>query len=468
MVLNMKYTLRFALCVVALLTFATHVVANDLPDFVELVKENSKTVVNISTKKVVNRAQGNTQGVPEELLRFFGIPPQNSPDGSTDIPDAPISEAFSLGTGFVIDAEGYVITNYHVIREADEIFVRLYDRREVQAKLVGFDERTDIALLRVEADDLHVVQIGSSKDLQVGEWVLAIGEPFGLEYTATKGIVSAKHRSLPSDPYVSFIQTDVPINPGNSGGPLFNLDGEVVGINAQIYSRSGGYMGLSFAIPIENAMHVVQQLRSTGEVIRGMLGVQIQEVSYALAQSLDMEKPRGALIARVFENSAASKAGLQEGDVIIKFDDTNINNASDLPPVVGMTNIGKRVPIRIIRQGNEKTIYATIKGDNAVDQVAHSGAQSNTIQKLGMQVRTLNKQEQKDLGLTGVVITKIVNKDLYNRGIRKGDIITSVNHKRVTSVQTLEQIVQPIPAGRRVPVRIVRNNSSTFVPIQIQ
>ena len=313
---------------------ATAVQARSLPDFVGLAKENSPAVVNISIKqhKSASRFRHNFQmpDLPEDspfnefFKRFF-----DERQGSDDEPRE--YETQSLGSGFIISDDGYILTNNHVVDEADEVIVRLSDRREFKAEVIGKDKRSDVALLKIAADNLpKVVQIGSTEDLEVGEWVLAIGSPFGFDHSVTSGIVSAKGRNLPSENYVPFIQTDVAINPGNSGGPLFNLDGEVVGVNSQIYSRTGGYMGLSFAIPIEMAMDVAEQLKTNGRVTRGWLGVLIQDVTRELADSFGMDHPKGALVARVMPDSPASVAGLQPGDVILEFNGMEITSSSKL------------------------------------------------------------------------------------------------------------------------------------------
>ena len=332
---SMRYLMSIAVC----MFFYTHLALAELPDFTKLVKKYGEAVVNISTvKKGDNEREKFHERLPmpdgtpfdEYLRRFFGeqergIEPR---------------EARSLGSGFVISEDGYLLTNHHVIKDADEILVRLQDRRQLVATLIGSDKRSDVALLKIDANDLPKVKLGSSDDLKVGEWVLAIGSPFGFDHTVTAGIVSAKGRSLPNDNYVPFIQTDVAINPGNSGGPLFNMDGEVVGINSQIYSRTGGFMGLSFAIPMEVVMNVVEQIKTQGFVSRGWLGVQVQDVTRKLAESFGMDAPKGALVAKVMVDSPAEKADFKVGDVIIEFNNKKIDTSAVLPPLVGMTSIG--------------------------------------------------------------------------------------------------------------------------------
>ena len=337
--------------------------AAGLPDFSELVVRNGPAVVNISTEQRADTEQAALPKLPFELpegpdtaplneffRRFFG-----------DQAEPPLPDA-SLGSGFIITADGYVLTNHHVVDGADTIIVRLSDRSELSARLVGSDARSDIALLKVESKNgaLPTVKIGDPQRLKVGEWVLAIGSPFGFDHSVTAGIVSAKGRALPQDTYVPFIQTDVAINPGNSGGPLFNMDGEVVGINSQIYSRTGGFMGLSFAVPIDVAMEVVEQLKAHGSVTRGWLGVMIQDVTRDLAESFGMPQPRGALVARVLPDGPAARAGLQAGDVILRFNGEDIVYSSDLPPRVGRTAVGGTVKVDVLRAGKPRVLRVTV------------------------------------------------------------------------------------------------------------
>lgn len=344
--------------------------ATTLPDFISLVAEYGPAVVNISaTRRNPLTAPKESESLPTPDL------PEDSPHreffrryffGS---PDEERFHAQSLGSGFIISPDGYIICNHHVIRDADAVVVRLADWREFDAEIVGIDERSDIGLLKIDAIDLPSVRIGAGNDLQVGEWVLAIGSPFGFEHSVTAGIVSAKGRSLPRENYVPFIQTDVAINPGNSGGPLFNLAGEVVGINSQIFSGTGGFMGLSFAIPIEVAMNVVTQLRERGQVSRGWLGVLIDDVSPNMAESLDMDRPRGAWIAKVLPDGPAASAGLREHDIVLEFDGNIVSRSSDLPPIVGRTQVGTRVPVKVLRDGEARTLYvltAELPGEDEI------------------------------------------------------------------------------------------------------
>ncbi len=357
-----KTSLLVGTCM-ALMVLVMPAAKAQLPDFTTLVEESSPAVVNISTRQAVptgGSAGGfhsipDLEGLPPIFREFFerSIPMPRTPQGRNK---GQQREAQSLGSGFIISDDGYVLTNNHVIADADEIIVRLADRSELKAKLIGTDPRTDVALLKVEGKNLPKVKLGESKDLKVGEWVLAIGSPFGFDHSVTAGIVSAKGRNLPNDNYVPFIQTDVAINPGNSGGPLFNLKGEVIGINSQIFTRSGGFMGLSFAIPMEVALDVSEQLKSNGKVDRGWLGVVIQEVNKDLAESFGLDKPAGALVAQVLEGGPADKGGLKVGDVILSMNGKPVVMSADLPHLVGAVKSGKTAELVVVRDGSRKTL----------------------------------------------------------------------------------------------------------------
>uniref|UniRef100_UPI003566490C DegQ family serine endoprotease n=1 Tax=Pseudomonas sp. TaxID=306 RepID=UPI003566490C len=385
-----------------------------LPDFTELVEEAAPAVVNISTRqKIPARAAGagefaipDLEGLPPIFREFFerSIP---------QIPRAPNGgrqrEAQSLGSGFIISADGYVLTNNHVVTGADEIIVRLPDRSELEAKLIGADPRSDVALLKVEGKNLPTVRLGKSEDLKVGEWVLAIGSPFGFDHSVTAGIVSAKGRSLPNESYVPFIQTDVAINPGNSGGPLFNLAGEVVGINSQIFTRSGGFMGLSFAIPMSVALDVAEQLKTDGKVSRGWLGVVIQEVNKDLAESFGLDRPAGALVAQVLDGGPAAKGGLQVGDVILSINGAPIVMSGDLPHLVGRLKPGSKAELDVVRDGARKRLKLTIgalpEDGEALAEAAGPGVERSS-NRLGVKVVELTAAQKKSLDLQGgVVIT---------------------------------------------------------------
>ena len=440
-----------------------------LPDFTALVKKEAPAVVNISTVTRRERSQqSQLDQLPEMFRRFFDE--FGGPGGPGGGP-APRSETESLGSGFIISSDGYVLTNYHVVGEADEIVVRLQDRRELDAELIGSDPQSDLALIKVDASDLPVVDIGSSDDLQVGEWVLAIGAPFGFDSSVTAGIVSAKGRSLPTDNYVPFIQTDVAINPGNSGGPLFNLKGQVVGINSQIVSRSGGYMGLSFAIPIDLAMDVADQLKETGEVSRGWLGVLIQEVDRDLAESFGLDKPMGALVAQVQSGSPAAEAGLQPGDVIIAFNGREIQRSAQLPKWVGALKAGTEAEMTVVRDGDEKTLEVTV-GELPDNPQAGMAGQPDQDQgesdKLGLEVRAASAAELARVKADhGVVITGVQDGPAARAGLSSGDLLVSLNGKPVDSLDTYREIAADLPDEGTVPALVNRDGNARFVAIKL-
>ncbi|GAB6034664.1 DegQ family serine endoprotease [Galenea microaerophila] len=438
-----------------------------LPDFTKLAEENTKVVVNISTTKHIKASVPPVfHGMPDDILRFFfGMPPGAIP-GQPMPRQLPEEVVRSLGSGFIISSDGYILTNNHVVAGADEVVVKLYDRKEMKAKVVGTDPKTDVALLKIDATDLPYAKIGSAKNLKIGQWVLAIGEPFGLSYTVTHGIISALGRALPSDTYVPFIQTDVPINPGNSGGPLINMKGEVVGINAQIYSKSGGYMGLSFSIPIDIAMNVAEQIKENGHVVHGFLGVQVQEVNGELAKSFGMDKPQGALVAEVVKGSAADKAGLKPGDIIIEFDGHTVHRSTELPPIVGIAPVGKPLKMKILRQGKEKTLTVKLQPLPDEESLASAGENSNTG-NFGAMVRELKPEELKALNLPfGVQIVSVVEGGAAQKaGILPGDILVTLNFQPVKSIPQLIRILKDAPKGRAIPVRVIRDGHSLFLPL---
>ncbi len=464
---------------IILLWLASNAVqAQSLPDFTALVESNGPSVVNISTKQ--------HKSVPSRLNRQFQIPelPEGSPlneffrhffgeGGQGQGPIEPREyDARSLGSGFIISDDGYIMTNFHVVNGADEILVRLSDRREFLAKVIGMDKTSDVALLKIDAKGLPQVKIGSTSNLKVGEWVLAIGSPFGFDHSVTAGIVSAKGRSLPNENYVPFIQTDVAINPGNSGGPLINLNGEVVGINSQIYSRTGGFMGLSFAIPIELAMNVVDQLRTSGEVKRGWLGVMIQDVTRELAESFDMKYPYGALIARVVPDSPADKAKLEVGDVILKYNGTKLESSSMLQHLVGASKIDKPVELEILRNGERKTVQVNI-GELKGDLAQVDGADQESISRLGMGVVELDdldsdiRSQYKLDDIKGVFVQSVDDGAAKRAGIEPGDVIQMINRVRVSTVDEFEEVVKNLPKGATVAVLIYRRNGARFIPLQV-
>lgn len=440
--------------------------AASLPDFTELVEEHSPAVVNISTishaKGAADRGpfQGDMDQIPEFFRHFFGAPygPGQGP-----------KEKQSMGSGFIVSGDGFVLTNNHVIEGADEIIVRLNDRRELPAKLVGADARSDLAVLKVEAEDLPVVKVGQSKDLKVGEWVFAIGSPFGFDYTVTAGIVSAMGRSLPSENYVPFIQTDVAINPGNSGGPLFNLDGEVVGINSQIYTRSGGFMGVSFAIPIDVAMDVVNQLKDKGYVARGWLGVLIQEVNKDLAESFGLKKPHGALVAQVVPGSPAEAGGLMQGDIITKYEGKTINRSSDLPHLVGRTSIGTKARLDVIRAGKHQIVTVEI-GELPTEEghALPAKAPKAMSNRFNIDVAELDDNSRSRLQVThGVVVVKVGDGAARSAGIRPNDVISSINNQEIKTLKEFNSVVESLPSDKAIPVLIVRQGNPSFVVIKL-
>lgn len=444
-----------------------------LPDFTEMVKTNGDAVVNISTTQKAPDPQAGIdqqqmpQDMPPEMEEFFRHFFQGPGRGYTP------RETNSLGSGFVISKDGYVLTNHHVVNNASEIVVKLKDRRELIAKLIGSDESTDVALLKVEAKDLPVVEIGSPDQLQVGEWVLAIGTPFGFDQSVTAGIVSAKGRSLPDGNYVPFIQTDVAINPGNSGGPLFNMQGKVVGINSQIYSRSGGYMGLSFAIPIDVAMNVVEQIKSKGKVSRGWLGVQIQDVTRQLAESFGMDRPHGALVAKVIPGGPAEKAGIQIGDIIVEFNGQVIETSGELPPRVGMTPVDEKAKVKIIRQGDKQEISVKIGLLPAQPNLAAAGNTPNTpeapVNRLGLSVVELSaeQRQQAQVPKNGVLVQKVNKGVALEAGIQPGDIILRIQNTVVRDVAEFNAVVAKLPVDKSIAVLIQRNGSPVFLAFKI-
>ena len=464
----------FGLC----LLWLGSAVAASLPDFSELVEGNSAAVVNISTKQAEKLKRAMPHGfkmpdVPDDspfhdfLKRFFG--------DDLEMPDQ--FDSRSLGSGFIISGDGYVMTNHHVVAEADEIIVRLSDRREFVAKVIGSDKASDVALIKIDATDLPTVRIGKSGELKVGEWVLAIGSPFGFDHSATAGIVSAKGRSLPSENYVPFIQTDVAINPGNSGGPLFNLDGEVVGINSQIYSRTGGFMGLSFAIPIEVAMNVVDQLRSTGRVARGYLGVLVQDVTRELAESFGLRRPSGALVAQVLPDGPAAKAGIRPGDVVLEFNSKELNNSAQLPPLVGASRINEPADLVVLRSGKRmefKVTVAELPGEDE-DQPAKAATGPKAPQPpkadvLGLVVGELTDEQRKRNGIeakTGVVVRGVEAGAARAAGVREGDVIAMFDGQEVTSPSQFHDLVGKTPAGRSVAVLVHRREGPMFLALRM-
>jgi serine protease Do len=446
----------------------------ELPEFTELVEQASPAVVNISTRQNLPQREVAAQGQMPDLE---GLPPMFREFFERNIPQMPRGpggrqrEAQSLGSGFIISADGYVLTNNHVVADADEIIVRLSDRSELEAKLIGADPRTDVALLKVEGKGLPTVKLGKSQALKVGEWVLAIGSPFGFDHSVTAGIVSAKGRSLPNESYVPFIQTDVAINPGNSGGPLFNLDGEVVGINSQIFTRSGGFMGLSFAIPIDVAMDVANQLKSEGKVSRGWLGVVIQEVNKDLAESFGLDKPAGALVAQVLEDGPAAKGGLQVGDVILSLNGQPIIMSADLPHLVGALRPGTQAGLEVVREGERKRIQLSIgalpEEGEGIPVTSGAGVERSS-NRLGVSVAELSAEQKKAFDLRGgVVIKEVQSGPAALIGLRPGDVITHLNNQPIDSAKTFAQVAKELPVNRSVSMRVLRQGRASFITFKL-
>jgi len=474
----MKAVKSFKVIITGLLLLSTRIAIAEinLPDFTSLVEANSPAVVNISTTQKRSSEQG-FRGLPhgfggpggpgapldDFLRRFFG----ENPEGEE-------SESESLGSGFIISTDGYILTNTHVIRDADEIIVRLSDRRQLEATVIGSDKRSDIAVLKVEARDLPIVKIGEPTQLKVGSWVLAIGSPFGFDHSVTAGIVSAKGRSLPNENYVPFIQTDVAINPGNSGGPLFNLAGEVIGVNSQIYSRTGGYMGLAFAIPIDVAMNVVEQIKSTGHVKRGWLGILIQDVTRELAESFGMAKPIGALVAKVLPDSPAARAGFQVGDIVVEYNGREVGSSSALPPMVGSSPLGKKAEVKIIRNGKALHLKVAISELPSEDELAQSdGSEQGVVKvkRVAMVVSDLRDEDRQQLdeGINGGVVVESTVKDgaATQAGIHVGDVILKLNGIDIRNGRHLNEIIDDLPAGKSFPILVLRRTGPVFLALRI-
>ena len=435
-----------------------------LPDFADLVAKHGPAVVQISVthdgSKSAARgsrsAPGNDDDDGDQLPPWFrNFPMPKAPS------DAPLR---GMGSGFIVGADGVVLTNAHVVADADEVLVRLTDRREFKAKVLGSDRTTDVAVLKIDAKDLPTVTIGNPDTTRVGEWVIAIGTPYGLDNTVTSGIVSAKSRSLPGDAAVPFIQTDAAVNPGNSGGPLFNLKGEVIGINSQIFSRTGGFQGVAFAIPIDVAMNVKDQIQQHGKVRHGRLGVTIQEVNQALAENFGMKESGGALVSAVARNSAAAKAGLEPGDVILKLDGKAITRSSDLPPMVAKLKPGASVTLEVWHEGKSKEVKATV-GDLEEKATVASARDAAGQGKLGVAVRALSQEERKSGAITDGVVVEDVAGAAAKAGVRAGDVIVSVNRTTVKSPEHLKELIGK--AGKTVAILVQRDDARIFIPVTI-
>ena len=441
-----------------------------LPDFSQITAQNGPAVVNIS---VVGTAKGSAEEASDEdnplneFLRRFGQgnpgQPQRGERGRRAPPES--HTVRGQGSGFILSADGIILTNAHVVKDAKEVTVKLTDRRELRAKVLGVDPKTDIAVLKIDAKNLPVVTIGSSTDLKTGEWVLAIGSPFGFENTVTAGVVSAKGRSLPDDSAVPFIQTDAAVNPGNSGGPLFNARGEVVGINSQIYSRTGGYQGVSFAIPIDLAMKVKNQIVATGKVEHARLGIAVQEVNQTLADSFKLDKPEGALIANVEKGSPGEQAGLQIGDVIRKVDGQPIISSGDLPSQISLLTPGSKVQLDIWRKGNAQQV--SVKLGNASDKAAKTASKEADANQgtLGLALRPLQPGERREAGFEGGLIVEDTAGPAATAGVQAGDVLLAINGTPVLSVEQVRDIVAK--SGKSVALLVQRGNDKIFVPVKI-
>ena len=469
-----------------LIASAGSALAQSLPDFSGLAENQGQAVVNISATQVVQG--GPMAGMPfpgipndealQEFFRRFGIPGMPGMPGAPGGPGGPGGpngapqehKAQSLGSGFILSADGYVLTNAHVVNAAEEIVVKLNDKREFKAKVIGADRRTDVALLKIEATNLPKVTIGDPGALKVGEWVAAIGSPFGLESTITQGIVSAKGRALPQENYVPFIQTDVAINPGNSGGPLFNLRGEVVGINSQIYSRTGGYMGLSFAIPIDVAIEVADQLKATGKVTRGWLGIAIQEITKELAESFGLKNTNGALVAGVEKGSPAEKGGLEAGDIILKFNGKPIITSSDLPRAVAATKPGQMASVEIMRKGASKTLSVGVGEMPAVEEestVVPKAPAKSEANRIGLVLRDLTAQQKKRLNGKNGLLVLDAQGEAAQAGIRRGDVILAMNNTEVQSVEQFNKQLSSVATGKTVALLVQRGENTLYLPIKV-
>ena len=445
--------------------------ARDLPEFSGLVETNGRAVVNISAQRdfVADEAPLRPSLIPGRPGRIDRMPPGHGAQPDEEDGDP------AVGSGFIIDQAGYILTNAHVVNRADQIIVRMYDKREFRARLVGSDRRTDVALLKIDATGLPVVKTGDPSKLKVGDWVLAIGSPFGFEQSVTAGIVSAKGRSLPDESYTPFIQTDVAINPGNSGGPLFNLNGEVIGINAQIFSRTGGFMGLSFAIPIDVALAVQRQLRQSGKVSRGRIGVLIQEVSREIAESFGLTRPAGALVSMVERGSPAERAGIRQGDVLVSFNGQAVGVSSDLPRIVGGTTPGTSVPVRFWRglalQEAQVQVGLMDEQMEAPRRVAHSSRGSGIFDRLGLAVSEATTVQRLELKRAGGVVVRKARGPAALAEIGPGDVIEAVvlrgKRIRVESVSQFKSLIEPLDAGQGLSLLVRRGEMSSFVGLRV-
>lgn len=456
---------RIFLCALAL-SFSSSKVAAELPDFTEIVDSASPAVVKVLVEYESENSRYSEQleEIPEALRRFFDF------RGGPPVP----RERAGMGSGFILSGDGYIVTNNHVVENARQVIVRLPDRQEFDAEVVGTDPRSDLAVLKIDATRLPTLELAANEDVKVGQWVLAIGSPFGLDFSVTAGIVSALGRSLPTesgDNYVPFIQTDVAINPGNSGGPLFNLDGDVIGVNSQIFTRSGGSIGLSFAIPVSVVRNVFTQIRENGVVERGWLGVSIQDVDRNLAESFGLDRPQGALIAQVGRGSPAEQAGLQPGDIIISFDGESIETSADLPHVVGLIAPGTVVTATIVREGQEETVDVEVGGLGA-DEMARVDAgvsPDGSVSLLGMRFGDAEPEVLSGLGISGgvAVLEVAPGSPADEAGVLVGDILTRLGNRPISRAADLEDAAAELEAGKSVPARLIRGGSPLFIGIRV-
>lgn len=460
--------MRTALATTALMVaLSSPALAKDVVDVADLVEKQGPAVVNISTTRLVKRGTGelpfvipDEEDIQEFFRRFF--PPRHPGGESGPMREIP---ARGAGSGFIVSSDGYILTNAHVVNGADEVVVKLIDKRKFIANVIGTDARTDVAVLKIVANNLPAVKLGDPTKLRVGEAVAAIGSPFGFENSVTAGIVSAKGRSLPSESYVSYIQTDVPINPGNSGGPLFNMQGEVVGMNSQIYSRSGGYQGVSFAIPIDVAMEVADQLKSGGRVSRGWLGVVVQEVTADLADSFGLDRPRGALVAQVQEDSPAQRAGLQAADVILAFNGKPVENSGDLPRMVGLVKPGSTIPLEVWRKRKIQRLNVVLGELPA--EVQAIGKDRKSFSRGGLALSELSAEQRRALEIDHGLLVEDVSGDAMRAGIQVGDLILAVNNSKVATVDAFRKALAAVPVGKSAAILVRRGDGALYIPLKI-
>ena len=470
--MKQRMTVQLAGLLMLLMSLPLAARVSGLPDFTELVEKAGPAVVNIRVTQFGSRGRSSEDNdgqrgeqpedhpeIPEFFRRYFNVP--NDPRGAQ--PDRT-----GAGSGFIYSEDGYILTNHHVIEDADEIIVRMADRREFEAELIGSDESSDIAVLKIKAEkDLPYLHLAESESVKAGEWVAAIGSPFNFEQSVTAGIVSAKGRTNRAQQYVPFIQTDVAINRGNSGGPLLNMDGEVIGINSWILSSSGGYIGLSFSIPVEVAISTAKQLRETGKVERGLLGVIVGAVTREMAEALGLDRPVGALVNDVTPYGSAARAGIEPGDVILAFNDAPVETWNDLPPLVGANPPGTKATVRVSREGNEKIFDVTLDALDAETgtAVAEEQGKSQAGNVLGLAVESISSDRRRELGDPegGVVITDIESDDAWRVGLRPGDVILMINNRDVADMDDFEELVEKIEPERAVALRVWRNGTANFI-----